>query len=109
MDLKIMPSTLRRMLEEGGMNGRKEGGVWYVELPEKGGELVPIKSQLATNGPRELAEQESSSRELVDTLRKQLESQANQIKIKDSQIEELHLFLKQSLRNRRNTWWPFTH
>ena len=108
MTLRIPPSILRRQIEDGELKGRKKGGIWYVELPEKEGRLAPIKSQLARRDQRELAEQEPPNRELIDSLNKQLESQANQIQTKDRQIQELHLLLQQSLRNRRNPFWPFS-
>ncbi len=107
MDLGILPSVLIRRIEEGEQKGRKHGGVWYVDLPENEEELAPMKSQLVKKGQREPTEQEPPNRELIETLRRQIESQAKQIKVKDRQIQELHLLL-QNLRNRRNLW-PFGH
>ena len=49
----------------------------------------------------ELEEQEPPSRELIDALRNQLEIQADQLRMKDRQIQELHSLLHQSLRKRR--------
>jgi len=98
-----------RRIEEGEQNGRKHGGVWYVDLPEKEEELEPMKSQLAKKDQIEPTEQEPPNRELIETLRKQLENQANHIKIKDRQIQELHFLLQQSFRNRRKPLWPFGH
>jgi len=102
MELGILPSVLIRRIKQGELKGRKQGGIWYLELPEKEEELA-----LAKREPRELAKQELPSRELVETLRKQLESQATQITTKDRQIQELHFLLQQSFRNRRNPFWPF--
>ncbi len=107
MTLGILPSILRRQIEDGELKGRKKGAIWYVELPDKEGEIAPIKSQLARRDQKELAEQNPPGRELIDSLHKQLESQANQIKVKDRQIQELHFLLQQSFRNRRNPFWPF--
>ena len=107
MTLGIPPSILRGQIEDGELKGRKKGGIWYVELPEKEGRLAPIKSQLARMDRRELRDQEPPNRVLIATLRKQLDTQANQMRIKDRQILELHSLLQQSLRNRRNPWWPF--
>ena len=107
--LGILPSILWRQIENGELKGRKKGRIWYVEHPEKERELAPINSQLATRDQREFAEQNPPGRELIDSLHKQLESQANQIKVKDRQIQELHFLLQQSLRNRRNLFWPFGH
>ncbi len=94
MDLGILPSVLIRRIKEGEQNGRKHGGVWYVDLPEKEEELAPLKSQLAKKDQREPTEQEPPNRELIETLRRQIESQANQIKVKDRQIQELHFLLQ---------------
>ena len=108
--LGILPSILRRQIEDGELKGRKKGGTWYVELPEKEGELelAPIKSHLARMDQKTLAEEEPPTRELIETLRKQLANQANQIKIIDRQIQELHFLLQQIVRNRRIPWWPFS-
>ena len=106
--LGVLPSVLIRHIEGGELQGRKKRAIWYVELPDEEGELAPIKSQLARRDPKELAEQNPPGRELIDSLHKQLESQANQIQTKDRQIQELHLLLQQSLRNRRNPFWPFS-
>ena len=105
--LGILPSVLIRRIDEGELEGRKKGRIWYVEFPEKEGELAPIKPHLARMDQRELAEQKPPSRELIDSLQKQLESQANQIKIKDRQIQELHFLMQRSLRNRGIPFWPF--
>ncbi len=105
--LGILPSVLMRQIENGELKGRKKGRIWYIEPPEKEGELAPIKPQLARMDQRELAEQEPPSRELIDSLNKQLESQAIQIRIKDRQIQELHFLMQQSLQNRRSFFWPF--
>jgi len=106
--LGILPSILWRQIENGELKGRKKGRIWYVEHPEKEEQLAPIKSQLAKKDQREPMEQEPPNRELIETLRKQIQSQAKQIKVKDRQIQELHLLL-QNLRNRRNPLWPFGH
>jgi len=103
----ILPSVLMRQIESGEMKGRKKGRIWYVELPEKEGELAPIKPHSARMDQRELAEQEPPRRELIDSLNKQLESQAIQIRIIDRQIQELHFLMQQSLQNRRSPFWPF--
>ena len=108
MDLGILPSVLIRRIEEGELTGRKQGRIWYVDLPEKERELATTKTKLVKADQEELAEPEPPSRELIETLRKQSETQANQINIKDRQIRELHFLLQQSLRNRRNHWWPFS-
>ncbi len=108
MDLGILPSVLIRRIEEGELTGRKQGRIWYVELPEKATELAPVKSQLAKVDQTEVAEKDPPSNELIEILRKQSKTQADQINIKDRQIQELHFLLQQSLRNRRNGWWPFS-
>ena len=92
--LGVLPSVLIRHIEGGELKGRKKRAIWYVDLPDKEGELAPIKSQLAGKDQGETAEQEPPSRELIDSLHKQLESQANQIKVKDRQIQELHFLLQ---------------
>ena len=92
--LGVLPSVLIRLIEGGELKGRKKRAIWYVELPDKEEELAPIKSQLARRDKKEPAEQESPSRELIDSLHKQLESQAIQIEIKDRQIQELHFLLQ---------------
>jgi hypothetical protein len=35
MTLGILPSVLIRRIEKGELTGRKQGRIWYVELPEK--------------------------------------------------------------------------
>ena len=74
MDLGILPSVLIRRIEEGELTGRKQGRIWYVELPEKERELAPTKSQLARTDQEEITEQEPPSRELIEVLRKQSET-----------------------------------
>ncbi len=86
MDLGVLPSVLIQHIKEGELTGRKQGRIWYVELPEKKRELAPLKSQLAKMDQKELGVDEPPTRELIETLRRQTESQANQLKIKDRQI-----------------------
>ncbi len=109
MDLGILPSVLIQHIKEGELTGRKQGRIWYVELPEKKRELAPLKSQLAKMDQKELGVEEPPTRELIETLRRQTESQANQLKIKDRQIRELHILLQHSLRNRRKPGWPLSY
>ena len=109
MVLGIPPSALRQRIKEGELQARQEGKVWYVELPDKEGEIVPLKSQMAPIDEKLPTPQEPPvSEPLIDSLRKQVQIHASMLKIKDRQIQELHILLQQSiLQKRRNSWWPF--
>ena len=109
MVLGIPPSALRQRIKEGELQARQEGKVWYVELPDKEGEIVPLKSHMAPIDEKlPTPEEPPVSEPLIETLRKQVEINASMLKIKDRQIQELHMLLQQSiLQNRRNSWWQF--
>lgn len=93
--LRISPSTIRRQIDEGTLTGHQrptpEGLTWFVELPEDS-----------------RAPQDVRLRELVDTLRRRVEIQAEQLTAKDRQIEQLHVLLQQAtLAGSRRSRWLF--
>jgi len=89
--LGIAESTVRRRIRNGELEGQQmptpQGYTWLVDLPE----------DLATEKESEqrLASESGLMRELVDSLRSNVEGLENQLGTKDRQIEQLHVLLQQ--------------
>ena len=93
--LRISPSILRGRINEGSINAHQrptpEGLTWFVELPEDS-----------------RAPQDVRLRELVDTLRRRAEIQAEQLTAKDRQIEQLRVLLQRTtLAGAKRSKWRF--
>jgi len=93
--LRISPSTLRGRINEGSINAHqrptREGLTWFVELPEDN-----------------RAPQDVRLRELVDTLKRRVEIQGEQLTAKDRQIGQLRFLLhRTTLAGARRSKWRF--
>ncbi len=93
--LRISPSTLRGRINEGSINAHQrptpEGLTWFVEFPED------------SRAPQDVRLQE-----LVDTLRRRVEVQAEQLTAMDRQIGQLRVLLHQTtLAGARRSKWRF--
>lgn len=99
--LGVSTETIRRRLHKGSLKGEQvttpQGFVWTVDLPDE-------ESQ-----QEEHREDCGDLRELVATLRGQVEAQAVELAAKNEQIRELHVLLQQSqpVLPAGRPWWRF--
>lgn len=104
--LGISPSTIRRRISEGALQGHQRptpGGLaWFVELPEERGPNLSVTALARVEGYQDV-----SLRELVDSLRGQVRILTEQLTTKDRQIEQLHVLLQQATLagSRRSRWF----
>ena len=111
--LRISPSTIRCRIDEGTLTGHQRptpGGLtWFVELPEESKPDVPVTALARVEGSQELDfSHDVSLKELVDTLRNQVNTLSEQLTAKDRQIEQLHVLLQQAtLKGSRRSRWLF--
>ena len=97
--LGISPSKIRHRINEGTLKGHQRpapGGLtWYVELPEEGAGEMPVTALARTEDYQEPSgSQDITSRELVDSLKRQVRTLNEQLTTKDRQIEQLHVLLQ---------------
>ena len=102
--LQISPSTIRRRISEGTLQGQQRqtaGGLtWFVELPEESD--VPVTALARVEGYQDV-----SVPELVNNLRGQVRMLTEQLATKDRQIEQLHILLQRATFSSRRFRWFF--
>ncbi len=99
--LGVSTETVRRRLHKGTLKGEQvttpQGFIWTVELPDEDPQQDNHRDDCA------------DLRELVATLRGQVEAQAGELAAKNEQIRELHVLLQQSqpVLPAARAWWRF--
>jgi hypothetical protein len=118
--LGISPDTVRRRVGNGALKARKtvngQNFTWRVELPD---DLVAsrLRTQEAPDSTREHNLEESvqalldSQAVLISTLQAQVQAQLQQLEAKDTQIQELHVLLREARElpapRAGRSWWRF--
>lgn len=105
--LGISEDGVRKRVIRGTLKGYKEGGRWYVYLPDS----VGTNSTKPTDSPDDV-ETVVDREELanaVEEMRRRIESLEAQLGVKDTQIGELHRLLAQTALNAApaRPWWRF--
>ena len=126
--LGVSIDTVERKLKRGELSGQKEprsrGWRWLVEVPEDvtGAEGSAAPASDPAEAPADAGASDSPAlcelvhilKDQVDSLRKQVEADREELAAKNRQIGELHVLLQQQAqaalpapKENRQSWWRF--
>jgi len=101
--LGITEDAIRKRIARGTLEGYKEDGRWWVQIPDNG-------QTLGTNGQSQPETDRTDGKDIaIAAMEARIGSLETQLTAKDQQIDQLHHLLAQTALNpvQRTPWWKF--